>query len=71
MISVEEAQILAAEIERLTVENDELRAQVDYLLRERMDRESLALEARKRAAEKVLLTVKEQALAAAERGDAE
>lgn len=69
MISLEEAQILADEIERLTIENDELRAQVDFLMRERMDRESLAMEARKRAAEKVLLTVKEQALAAAGRGD--
>lgn len=71
MISVEEAQILADEIERLTIENDELRAQVDWLLRERLDAKSLEEEARKRAAEKVLLTVKEQALAAAERGDEE
>lgn len=69
MISVEEAQILAAEIERLTIENDDLKAQVDFLMRERMDRESLAMEARKAAAAKVLMTVREQA--AAERGDEE
>ena len=66
MISVEEAQILAAEIERLTIENDDLKAQVDFLMRERMDRESLAMEARKAAAAKVLMTVREQA--AAQRG---
>lgn len=61
MISVEEAQILAAEIARLTAEKDALQHQVDFLLRERLDTKSLQQEARMRAAEKVLLTVHEQA----------
>ncbi|MCP1537672.1 hypothetical protein [Methylorubrum extorquens] len=61
VISVEEAQILAAEITRLTAENGELQHQVDFLLRERLDTRNLQQEARKRAAEKVPLTVQEQA----------
>lgn len=61
VISVEEAQILAAEITRLTAEKGELQRQVDFLLRERLDTRNLQQEARKRAAEKVLLTVQEQA----------
>lgn len=71
MISVEEAQILAEEIERLTIENGELRAQVDWLLRERLDAKSLEEEARKAAAAKVLMTVREQAAQSSERGDEE
>jgi hypothetical protein len=61
VISVEEAHILAAEIARLTAEKDALQRQVDFLLRERLDTKSLEQEARKRAAEKVLLTVQDQA----------
>lgn len=68
VISDEELTILVTELERLTKENDELRGQVDFLMRERLDAKSLEQEARKRAAEKVLLTVREQT---AQQGDEE
>lgn len=43
----EEFDILTTELERLTAENQELRDQVDWLMRERMTPEELEREARK------------------------